>query len=40
VLVLLARRGAERKEIAALFTDKGDIVPDELRRAFRVATAG
>jgi len=40
VLVLLARRSAERKEIAALFTDRGDIVPDELRRAFSLATAG
>jgi len=39
VLVLLARRGAQRKEIAALFTDRGDIVPDELRRAFSLATA-
>ena len=40
VLVLLARRGGERKEIAALFTDRGDVVPDELRRAFGVAAAG
>jgi hypothetical protein len=40
VLVTLARAGAERKEIAKLFTDRGDIVPDELRRAFSVAMAG
>jgi len=40
VLVLLARPGAERKEIAALFTDRDDVVPDELRRAFSVAIAG
>ena len=40
VLVLLARRGAEREEISALFTDRGDIVSDELRRAFSVAMTG
>ena len=40
VLVLLARPGADRKEIAALFTDREGFVPDELRRAFSVAMAG
>ena len=40
VLILLARPGAERKDIAALFTDREDVVSDELRRALSVAMAG
>lgn len=40
VLVLLARPSAERKEIAALFTDREDIVPEELRQAFSLAMTG
>jgi hypothetical protein len=32
--------GAERKEIAALFIDREDIVPEEVRQAFSLAMAG
>jgi hypothetical protein len=39
VLVSLARPQADRSEIAALFTDRDGIVPEELRRAFSLVSA-
>lgn len=39
VLILIARPRADRRGVAALFTDKVDIVPEDLRHAFAVAAA-
>jgi hypothetical protein len=39
VLVRLARPQADRSEVAALFTDRDGIVPEELRRAFALVSA-
>lgn len=38
VRILLARPQAERAEVAGLFTNRADVVPEELRRAFGAAT--
>jgi len=37
VLILLARPQAERSGSAALFTDRADVVPEDLRLGFEAA---
>ena len=39
VLILIARPHADREVVSTLFTDRADIAPEQLRRAFAVAGA-